>query len=99
MTSAVIDADHVTYENYRQVRRELEKVVELGITELDWSRVKSMDSPGISLVLSMIRLAKSKGQLLRCTHLPPSFYDLVSLYGIEPAIQGYVDAWPDQLSK
>jgi phospholipid transport system transporter-binding protein len=57
------------------------------ITELDFSRVDTVDSSILALVFSCLRDARGQGRNLRLTGLPASVMTLADLYGVASLLQ------------
>jgi phospholipid transport system transporter-binding protein len=52
------------------------------ITELDFSRVDTVDSSVLALIFSCLRDAQGQGRSLHLTGLPTSVMTLADLYGV-----------------
>ncbi|HHQ69692.1 MAG TPA: STAS domain-containing protein [Halothiobacillaceae bacterium] len=55
--------------------------------EVDLAEVGRIDSAGLALMVSWMKLAQEKGVAIRYTHLPRSLAGMAAIYGIDSLFQ------------
>ena len=80
-------AGAITVDSTGELLRVLKPRIAGKIAELDFSRVESVDSTILALLLSCKREARLQGYPLRLSGLPGSVTTLADLYGISSLLQ------------
>lgn len=78
-----IDTEQITIAQVAAIKSDVIRAIDAGDDTLDFSGVSRVDSSAVALVLFAKRYACEKAMELKLVGVPPSFYKLALLYGLE----------------
>jgi len=79
----LIEFDSISVRNGDRILAQVTEAVGKGDCVLDFSRVKSVDSTALAVLLTAQRVARKTDKTLQLQHLPAQVGSLVKAYGVQ----------------